>query len=437
MTVVAQLWHALVAGPLTLLRLRGRSLGLLLVYLVLCAGVLSVGGWLVLRHRADALDALAAYLFPESWRVVAEQLIERFLRSQVRAVLVNAAVSASLDLLALLLFRIKERLSIAVELQLRLTDEPRAEFSLPFQVWEELVLVLALVAAQMSVFWIGYPPDPTRRAWATVLSYLVLFVSYAMNFISPLLQRHRLRYGTIAKVLLRRPFAALAFGALFSLPPILVGKWVAQRTDWSLPRTLQVLGAVNVASIAWAAVAGTWLGSRLLPLALHTPRASVPARLLGWAALAALLAVNVYAFSSVAMSLHHKSQLLKCHYTLVPSSLHVDLPKWSELSWKEVKLNVRADVDIENPTAFDVDIERNRLVFRHEGVEVVQTELSPFAVPSGGRKVTHVELPVVLRPEVFKHWRQLIELSRWELTLYLQVTPQLEWPIHILTPTRP
>jgi len=439
-------WHAVIAGPLTLLRLRGRALGLFVVYLLLAAGVLGLGGWLVLRHRGDALALLAAYLFPESWRLVAEQLIERFFENQVRAVLVNAAVSASLGLLALLLFRVKERLSIAVEKQLELSTGPTTEFSLPFQAWEELVLVLALVASQMTVFWVGYPPDPTRRQWATVLSYLVLFVSYAMNFISPILQRHRLRYGTIAKVLVRRPLAALAFGALFSLPPILVGKWVATQVGWPLWRTLGVLGAVNVLSIAWAAVAGTWLGSRLLPVALQTPRASVAARLLGWATLLGVFAVNVFAFSSVAMSLHHKSQLLKCHYTLVPSSLHIDLPKWSELNWKEVKLGLRADVDIENPTTFDVDVERNRLIVRFDAIDLAEARLSPLSVPAGERRVTHIELPVVLRPEVLKHWPSgfslsnlatLAELSHWDLTLYLQVAPHFEWPIHLLTPRRP
>ena len=119
-------------------------------------------------------------------------------------------------------------------------------FPVWYQGWEELVLFLAFVGAQVMVFWIGYPPDPQRRQIATVLSYAVLFASYALNFISPILQRHSLHYGTIAKTLLKNPIAMFGFGAVFGLPPILVTKLAAAHPEWALKPTIALLLAVNV-----------------------------------------------------------------------------------------------------------------------------------------------------------------------------------------------
>jgi hypothetical protein len=428
MSLFGQLYHALFRGPLAILQLRGRAFGLFVVYLLACAALLALAGHLILTHRQDLIAAVSAYLFPESWRFAMEQLFERFLRSQVRGVLVNATVGGSLLLVSALLFPLKERVSAAFEARARLTTDPVREFPLWFQALEEINLAALFVTAQMSIFWIGYPPDPLRKKVALVLSYVVLFGSYGINFLSPLLQRHRLKYSTILKALFAHPLALFGFGAAFTLPSIFVAKLAAKHPEWSLQHTLVVILASNVACIAWACVAGTWVASRLLPAAQTTRPPSWATRGFSWLMILALFSANVYAFGVVGLSLHHKSQILKCRYQIVPSSLQINF----DLAALAVAL--RMDLEIENPTSFDVEIEKNRLDARHAGMPFAMAQLSPLRVPAGTRVTQHVELPIRLNTHALSKGRELLDWKKWAVTLYVEVTPRFELPVYLLVP---
>jgi len=262
-----------------------------------------------------------------------------------------------------------------------------------------------------------------------VLSYVTLFGSYGINFLSPLLQRHRLKYSTIIKALVAHPLALFGFGATFTLPSIFAARLSARHPEWKLEHALVVMLATNIACIAWACVAGTWVASRLLPAAQSTRPPSWMTRGLSWLTVVGLFAANVYAFGVVGLSLHRKSQILKCHYSVVPSSLHVDL------DLTELRVNLRLDLEIENPTPFDVEIEKNRLDARHAGMPFAMAQLSPLRVPAGARTIQHVELPIRLNAQALSKGRELLDWKKWAMTLYIEVTPRFELPVYLLTPT--
>jgi Late embryogenesis abundant protein len=432
---LAQLWHVFAVGPLAPLRLRARSAAWLLVYLALCIAILGGAGWLVVAHRDELLSAAVRYVFPESWRFSGQKLFERVLASQGRAVLINAQVSASLALVGALLFPIKERVSRALEVDARLSSEPERPLPVARQVAEEIALLLVFVTAQMTIFWLGYAPEPWRRRAAELASWAVLFCQFSFNFVSPLLQRHGLRYATIAKLLFARPVVLVGFGALFTVPPVWLAHVARAHAEWSFARAVVVLEAVNIACIAWGTLAGAYVASRMLPAALAARLPSWPRRALASLAVLALFAANAYVFGVVGLALQRKSQLLKCKYSVDLTSIHVDLPDWkSLLTTDPVQLGVKLDLTVENPTAYDVAIEKNRLTVEYQDVSFANASLSPLYVAAGGTQRAHVQFPITVHTSILQRGRELFDWHRWRVTLFLEVAPGLDFPVYLLSP---
>ena len=429
MTVLEELRHALVLGPAAPARLRRRGWAFLALYLALAGAILGVVGWLAVTYRKDAVRLVAAYLFPDSWRVAAELLVERFARVQGHVVLVNAIIGGSLILVQLLLFPLKEKLSATFEAEARLTDRPPDEFPLWHQAWEEIILFLLFLAAQGSIFWLGWTAEPWRRTAAIVASFTFLFASFGIDFLSPLLQRHRLRYSQMAKTLALHPVTVFAFGALYTLPAVAAGRLIAAHPEWPLGRSAALLFGTSVACIAWAAVAGTWVASRLLPEAREVRRPSVAVRALAWGVLALVLAWNGYRFGAVGLALHHKSQILKCAYDVDWGSAGIDRPDWTALLGDELQVGVHVDVRIENPTRFDVEIEKNRLEIEFRGRHAATARLSPVRIPAGGETRAKVSFPITVTPSLLRHGRELLRGKEWRMTLYLEVAPGFELPV--------
>jgi hypothetical protein len=422
----------LLAAIFAPLRLRLRSLAWLVIYAAACAALLGGAGALLVRHKSDLLDLVAAYLLPEGWRFSARTLVERFVHAQARQVLINASVTACLTAVALL-FPLKERLSARFEADARLTPEVGRGLSLWLQALEEGWLALLLITAQMTIFWVGYSLEPWRKQLALGLSWAALFFSTGVSFIAPLLQRHYLRYATIVKVLVRRPLTLFGFGALFAMPPVLAGRWALEH-GWPLHRAVAAVAIAVIVSVAWATLGGTATAARLLPAAQATRPPALGTRGLANLVLLAAAAANLWLYGTVARSLHHKSQLLKCHYTVLPSSLHVDLPSelGAFLSPAGAQITVKMDLQIENPTDFDVEIEQNRIDLRFEQQPVALTAVSPLAVPAHSTRTPHVEVPLHVNLSILRRGRELLDLNRWSATLYLQVTPEFELPVYLL-----
>lgn len=428
------------------LRLRTRSLGLLVAYLLLAGLILGLVGTLLQRHGLALRAALAGYLLPESYRFAGNLLVEHLVKSQARAVLVNAVASGALLLVSLLLFPLKERLSAAFERDAVLTGKEGHELPLWRQGFEELKLVLLYLTAQMLIFWVGYDPSPLRKDLATWASYGFLVFTFAVDFLSPLLQRHGVTYARLFVVLLKRPLAALLFGAFFASPTIVLALWVGR--DASLPVTdgVLVLFGANVLAMSWAVVSGTRLAAALLPVAEATPVPPRALRLLALLAVLACFAWNATTFTQLGLALHHKSQILKCVYRPDWSSFALDLPKsgsgWVSTALRaaralvsgNVELGAQLTVAIENPTPYDVVLEKNRLELAHAGTHVGSTQLSPVRLPAGQTVTQRLRLTLRLNPAVLAKGRELLR-DAWQLTLWLEIRPGFEFPLYLRSPT--
>jgi uncharacterized protein involved in cysteine biosynthesis len=430
MSLLAQIAHGLFWAPLAPLRLRPRAVGWLLVYVLLAGGILGGLAWFLVSHQDDLRQALLEYLFPESWTTTAGLLVDRFLATQTRAVLINATVSGTLILISVTLFPVKEKLSDAFERGAGLTDEEPREFPLWFQAFEELKLVILFATAQMAIFWIGYHPNPLRRQAATILSYGYLFTTFSVDFVSPLLQRHRLRYSQILKTLVRHPLATLLFGALFSLPAVLAGHYIARQAGMPLRDAILLLFGANLLGIVWGCLGGTWLGARFLPAARDTRPSGVLTRAAAWLVLLSAFAAGSTITSRLALSLHHKTQILKCDYSVVRGSLRFARPRLRSLLRGVVEVGVSFKLRVKNPTRFDVDLDRNRLEVRHDDTLVAESRLDPMAVPAGEERVQQVRLTIETHPKALLKGRELLA-DRWSVTLFVEVMEGFDFPIYL------
>ncbi len=428
-----QLVDALIRAPLSIFRIPPRTAVYLVIYLGLCGLVLAVTGWILSRSEGIVRGLLLNYLFPESWHQTLGMVVDKFLDNQLRAVLANATIGGSLLMVSLFLFPVKELLSASFEREAKLIDEPVSEHPLWLQAWEEIKLFLAYIATMGSVFWIGYSPQSWRQVLALVISYTFLFVSFAIDFIAPPLQRHQGHYSRILKTLANHPVATLVFGAVFAAPGIFVSAVVLADHDITEPRSIAILFGTNVVAIAWAAVAGTWLGAQLFSDFAKTRRSPVPARMVSWIIFGGLLAANAYAFGTVAWSVHHKSQILKCDYTVDWASFELDRPGFGSMLSGKLDVGIRFDVEIHNPTSIDVELEDNRIEIRHRGDLLGISQISPVRIGHGATITQTVELKLNVDTRFIRRGSSLLDKDAWTLTLLFEVGPGFDFPIYLLS----
>ena len=437
--VTQQLYLAGALAPLAARKLRARSAMWLAIYIVAAAGILSLVGWQLIRNKGALVDLALDYVVPETWHFAARTLLHKFFAQQETLVLINAVVTAALLVVQATLFPLKEHVSAALEQDAALLTEPIEEFPIWFQAWEEIKIFLALLAAQGSIFWLGYTDDPFRRKLAVVVSFFVLAINVGVDFLSPILQRHKLRYSQIIKTLFAHPVLLLGFGALFALPAIGGTALAARHKEWSFAAQVAVAFGGQVIGVGLAVIGGTVAGAPLVADARTRVRSHVAIRVLAWLALSGLLAWNGYRFAVIGISLHHKSQLLKCDYTVDWSSFEPKLPSAVELAIAaqsdSITIGVAFDVTVHNPTGVDVEIENNTLEVRQKGQLVAQTSLPKGKVAAGATTILHLTLPLTLQPSQVLRIRDLITTKDWTMTLLLEVDDGFIFPVYILSKT--
>ncbi len=434
--VIAQLKLAALDAPTAGRRLRRRSATWLAVYLVAAAVVLGVVAWAIIANHEQVLDLLLRYVMPEDWKFASKLLIQQFFAQQQQAVITNAAIVASLMVVQLTLFPVKEMVSLALEQDAKLVGEPVAEHPLLFQMWEEIKLFLFLLVMQGTIFWIGYSSDPGRAVLATTLSYTVLFASVAADFLSPVLQRHELRYSSILKSMLSHPVLTFGFGAVFALPAIIAARISVDHPTWSFTTQLCVSFGAQVVGIALAAIGGTVAGAPLIADARTRKRSHPATRVLTWVVLLGLLGWNGYRFVAVGRSLHHKSQILKCEYTVDWGSFRATTPSALEIASalrkNSITIGIGFDVTIHNPTPTLVEIEDNTFEVRQATQLVAETRLPPLRVAPGATEKVAIELPLTIKPSQVLRIRELITTEGWSMTLFVRVADNFTFPIYVL-----
>ena len=432
MTPREQLRVAFWAAPRAVTRLSPRGRRLALAYLALGTALLGALAAALLALEGPARRVLLSWLFPTELHAPADFFVAYVFASQTRQVLANALVGLTLALVGLLLFRVKERLSQAVERDADLLGgRPFRELPWWLEAFEEVKLALLYVAAFVVIFWLGHDPAPWRKVLATVASYLFLFFSVAVDFGAPLLMRHGLRYTQIIKAVFARPLASFGFGLVFAAPTVVATQLVAHTSNLGAGPTVALTFGVSLLTIAWAATGGPWLGAALLPRATRARPSTWPTRAFAWAAPVAVLAGGGWVGGRLVDVLTSKSQILKCRYTPHWDTLTVDKPSLGALLGGEVATRLAFDLEVHNPNRLPVRIEDNRVeIADGDGLVLARGRLTPFEAPAGATVRFRLGLEARLDAKSVLAGASL-NPARWRVTLFLELDEGFEFPIFL------
>ncbi len=410
--------------------------------------------WALIAHDGELTATALGFFLPDDWVAAGELLIDRFLADQARGVLASAIVGTSLAVVSLLLFPLKERISATFEVEAQLDDGPPGELPLWRQAVEEGELFVLYLALMLSVFWVGYSPEPWRQGLATALSHLILAATWGIDFVSPALQRRQGRYAEILRVLGRHAPLTLTFGALLAAPSVAVGHLLLADPDASLRGVLVGTFAVQIVTIATAVLVGTGVGVGLRPALAQTSRTPLVIRALATLLIIAFVAGNGLVFGRLAHAAWGISAVLRCEYTVDWEGAELVTP-----SLERLRAGVRADIIVHNPTARDLAVRDHRIEVLHDGELVTTTTLPPLAVPAGGEG----RLPLALELELEldgdpgawldgavdvlrRAWdlgvdgalaagRSALDPSRYDVILVVE-TELVDFPVRILTRER-
>ncbi|MGX5173226.1 hypothetical protein ACUR5C_04255 [Aliikangiella sp. IMCC44653] len=429
MRLSQQFIQPLVKAPATLINIKAKSFTWMLAYLIAGLVIFSLFGWLLLENEIYLKNLLLDYLFPRSWHELSEELLLFFYESQAKAVLGNMIIGASLVVASIFLFPIKEYFSAAFEKEAGYANGPIKEFPLIKQAWEETRLLFFYVTAQSVILWIGYYPYPWAKISSLVLSYFFLFFTFGLDFISPTLQRHRLDYPIILKALIKQPTLLCLFGLLYSLPSILLAKWMFSLQTLSFIEITVYLFLANMLLLTMAIPAGTHIASMLIKEIRATSPPSTRSTMLSFIFLGMLLVSSGYLHISLAKSLHHKSQLLKAEYTIDWNSFDYKLPSFSQFFNGKALTNLSFDLEIHNPTKFDIVIEKSQIHIDKLAVNIAIIDLNGFSIPSGETRRVKLQLDSLSDLGKITNFRTLLE--DWQVNLYLQVWPGIPFILNI------
>jgi uncharacterized protein involved in cysteine biosynthesis len=453
MNLFQQLKTALIDAPFQIKWIKANSFFWLLIYLV-TGGIIFAGvSWALLHFELDIKRALLDYIFPRSWHELTEPLLIYFYQAQAKVVIGNMILGASLVIASIFLFPVKEMVSAraeqnfsrqAVNLNNREGQalEPNLDvgpnqtlepLSLYEQFLEESRLLFLYLTTQMVILWIGYYPYDVTQWLSIGLSYIFLFKTFAIDFISPTLQRHRLPYARILRALLKRPLLLLSFGALYCAPAIVCAHFLFQIESLHLVEVAAYLFAINMLFLALAIPAGTFVALKLLQ-DLKTQKAwssAIMKRI--YIGLAVCFVVFGYLHSSLFKSLHHKSQILKAEYEFIWSSFDAALPSFDAFMNGKALSSFKITLQITNPTEIAIEVEDSVVWIEKFDAQVAQVDLKGFSIEPGQQK------EIILSIDSLTDLTQLGDLTDlfegWHMDIHLDIWPGIPVVINLIKPT--
>lgn len=429
MTLLQQLGMTL-ASPTAILRGKSAFYVALIAYLSLGLVLFGICGFVLVDNQDAIKQALMNYLLPSSWHYLSDVLLEFFFESQTKTVLASMIISSSLVVASVVLFPLKEYCSARYEEGGAYQNEPPAEFPLWLQALEESKLLFLYLVAQSVIFAIGYYPYEWCSWLSNGLSILFLCYSFGLDLIAPTFQRHRIRYNQILKLLSRKAVLTLLFGGLFALPALALGRYIITDESLTLAQVASILFIVNMFSLAVAIPAGTHIASRLLAQAKKVEPASRQNKRLWYVVLALLFALSAGFHGLVALSMHHKSQFLKCEYDLNWGSFAIDAPSFGALFRGEKHAQLRFELAVHNPTAFDLDIEKSVVsVWQHDNL-ISRTNISALSVASGATVVQPMEFTIEVNGKLLSGLDKITE--GWRAEVEFELLPGIPFVIELL-----
>lgn len=429
------------------LALSARTWARVVLYAGAIAAIFLAIGWYLSTHEGQLKQTILQFFLPDDWMFAGEHLLEHFLTPQSLPVLINAVVTGAVVLVSALTFPLKESLSASYERDTHITGRTPHEPPLWAQALEELKIVLFYAALTMTVLRLGQDATPVMGHIALVLSNLVLFTTVVIDFTSPVLARHGVRYADVVRVLASRPLRSLAFGALFGLPPVAVG-WVVVHSQLAPDVGFFLIAGTYLVCIVVAVLAGTIVGGTLLEKALRTEPIGGGGRMVGWVLLAGLLTWNGLFFGGAAKALFEISPVLKCDWSLVPDTFDVSMGG----GWLSPALQIKAEFTIHNPTRRTTKVEDARVDFTFDGKAIASTQLPNFEVKPGA--TARQPVAVEIKPKggligvglkaadaiaegdgVLNTLKGALDVDKYKITLVIP-TPAGEFPIPLLKAAR-
>ena len=429
MTLIQQLGEAFYKAPLSLRLLNKRSLKWLSIYLVSGLTIFTLFTWLLLENQQPIKQAILDHFFPQSWHELSEQLADFLFESQTKTVIGNMILGASLVLASMFLFPIKEKYSAAFEQDGRYQNGPVKEFPLWLQAWEETKLFIFYLTAQSVILWVGYYPYSWTKGLSIFLSYLFLFFTFGVDFIAPTLQRHKTRYSLMLKVLLKKPLLVLSFGLFFSLPVVLISRYIFTIETLTLVEITGILFIINIIFLTLAVPAGTRVASMLMPEVKRTLPPKKQTKFKAYSILFVTLVVTLFLHGRLIASLHHKSQILKANYSVDWSSFDYKLPSFSQFFNGKALSNLSFDVIIENPTEFDIIIEQSQIFVEKKEKAIATIDLSGFEIPSGESRKVKMKFDSTSDISQINNLNELME--GWRVDLEFELWPGIPFILNI------
>ena len=429
MQVKQQLIESLYYAPKSLSLIRKNTAQWAGVYFLAGFFLFSLFIWQLLDNEEAIKSMLLDYFFPKSWHGFSEEIAKFIFDSQAKTVIANGIIAGSLVFASMFLFPIKEKYSAVFERESGLSDGSAFEFPLWLQAWEEVKLFLFYLTSQLVILWIGYYPFWWTKVISIGLSFLFLFFTFGLDFISPTLQRHRKRYSLVLKVLFRHPIVVIAFGALFSLPIIAISKIVFLFPELSLIEMTGILFLCNILFLTLAIPAGTRVAVSLLPVIDATKPPLKKTKIYGYSSMLATLAVMMFLHGGLISSFHHKSQLLKANYSIDWGSFDFDLPSLSNFLNDKALTKMSFDLEINNPTEFDILIEESQIWIEKKDKVIATIDINGFNVPAGQTKKINLKFDSNSDLGKITNFREILE--NWRVDFHLEVWPGIPFVVNI------
>jgi len=367
--------------PLSIVKLKPKAIFWGCIYLSI--SFLFFGGILffISNNEIEIRKVILGYLFPDSWHSTISWITNNFFTSIKKEILSNAIISIILIINSALLFPLKEKLSYTFEKESLQVKKKFADFSIFIQVLEEIKIILFVITMQMIIFWIGYFPNLYLKNLSLFLSYFVLFLSFAIDFIAPTLQRHKTFYSVIIKQLFKNLPLTIIFGAFFALPSIIVSHYLIS-SEISLTIYLLLLFLVNIISLFLAIISGTFIGSKLLETKNNFQRTNTGLRFISWIILISLFSLNSLLFYRLGVTVHHKSPILKTQFSIDKSSFQINKSSIKDLLKGKIQADLSFKLNIYNPTNTDLEIEKSIFKFFFANVVLYELPINNYHIPS-------------------------------------------------------
>ncbi len=427
---------------------KARTWAWLIAWALLAAAILAATAHIALTGVEPVEQFILERYLPERAWGTAKWLIEHFADAQIRAAIVTTTLTGGMLLVSVLLFPLKERASATFERDSQITAHMRWREPPLWRLGLEELWLLVLYGALSSLsFWIGYGGGEGRRITALVLTQLIMAFTLTVDYLAPAMQRHGWRYTQVVRQVIRRPGTVLAFGLCFGAPAILATQLLEEPAAHELTRNLVILVAVQLACLCGALWTGTIAGARICR-EVHQPSAAglpITAHLATWG----LMIFTALSLGSVARAAYRALPLLRCDYSLVPSS-------WSLGRGEGAGLRLSFELEIHNPTPWEAELEKHRIEIIHDGDHLAEAKLEPFTVPAGARERHPAAFELDAKAGLAKKglgaaldwkrhgWRaagkSLLEgatdTQAYAVTLYLP-TPVMEFPIYLTEAAKP